>query len=114
MKRILFALLLLSTNAYATTIPVGGSQDVDSAGTAEALASSGRYRELTVCAKDDNTGSVWVGGSAVLAASENGIELNPGDCRSYDAMQTGGVLTAHYVDAGSSSDGVTFEYLKDV
>ena len=51
--------------ASETPTLVSGDKTVTAAGTAEALGTSQRVRSITVVAKDNNTGRVYVGGSDV-------------------------------------------------
>ena len=87
-----------------------GRQTVTSAGTAVQLSTTAqRFGTLTVCAETDNTNPVTVGGSDVVGAlaTRKGVPLAAGDCYT---LQNNGLLTQVYVDAITSTEGVTYAY----
>ena len=88
------------------TVIGNGQNTVASAGTAEALASALTVSSLTIKALIGNTGIMYVGDSSVAAA--NGFELNPGDAVSLEIVD----LSTVYIDAATTSDGVSFVYLR--
>jgi hypothetical protein len=83
---------------------LSGEKAVASAGTAEALG-TGIYHSLTIIAKSDNTGQVYVGGSDVASSTNDGLD-------SLDVItftsEKGIDLAKVYIDSGTSGDGVDF------
>ena len=84
-----------------------GQQSVSSAGTAEALSTSsdlsvGSGAEVAIRANDDNTGSIYVGGSDV--DSSNGFVLSAGESV---ALQVADVSDV-YIDADTTGEGVSW------
>jgi len=98
-----------SGSSLSTPATVGhGRKTVASAGTAEALNASTACKSVVVTAETDNTGVIVVGGSGVLntLASRTGTPLNAGESMSLDI----GNLSAVFVDASVTGDGVTYTY----
>jgi len=92
--------------AIATPSSIGnGAKDVTTAGTAEALAGSTACKKVFICAKDTNTGKIFVGGSGVSATS--GAFIYPGGSMTLEISN----LSAVYIDAAENGDGVQFTYL---
>lgn len=82
---------------------IDGSKDVAAAGTAEKLSTDNqRILGVTIHANADNTGDIYIGGPTVAAG--RGIVLDGGESVSIPVAQ----LSAVYVDAGTTGDGVTF------
>lgn len=96
------------TAAHAITGIGDGRKTVTSAGSAEALAASTTCKRVVICAETDNTGTVVVGGSTVVAAlgTRRGIPLGPGDVFELEIDNLADV----YLDSTVSTDGVTFTY----
>ena len=94
-----------------------GAKDVATAGTALALTASATFvLSVTIQAKPDNSGRVFIGTSAVDAAT--GISLAAGETMSYRPPNGAQGLTPvvnladFYVDCESSNtDGITFLYV---
>jgi len=93
----------------ATILPAGtvgnGQNTVASAGTAEALAGSTAIESVTIKALHANTGMIYVGDSGV--DSTNGFVLDAGETVSMDVDN----LADIYIDADTSTDGVSFLYI---
>lgn len=89
--------------------PTQGSQDVASAGTAEALlAASGEAKIVLVQARPGNTGNIYVGDSSV-SSSVYGFLLEPGDSVPLSATSLSKIdLTKHFIDSDVNGEGVTF------
>jgi len=86
-----------------------GSKDVSAAGTAEALtASPVRAVWVTVQAKTDNTGYVYVGASTV--SGSRGVQLAAGDSITFPVVEKRYTydLSTIYVDAATNGDGVVW------
>lgn len=87
------------------SLPIG-SVTVTTPGTAVALASSGNaVSAVSLRARADNAGAVYVGDSAV--DSSNGYRLEPGDELNLSFRETID-LRRFFVDAESASDGLDF------
>ncbi len=77
-------------------------------GTATALASSTlggdrRYRAITIRAKAGNTGQVFVGGSDVTTATNDGLDAG----EILNMASPGGIdISDIYIDVDTTSDGV--------
>jgi hypothetical protein len=86
-------------------ILLSGAKTVTTAGTAEALASSGLYASVAIKAKNGNTGQVYVGGSDVASSTNGG--LSPGD-RLVIAPSRGHIvdLSDTYIDVDTNGEGV--------
>jgi hypothetical protein len=85
---------------------ISDSKTVASAGTREALASSADlWRSLTIVAKDNNTGRVYVGGSDVASSTNRGLAA--GD--SVTISNKNGIdLQDVYLDVSVSGEGVDY------
>ncbi len=81
---------------------------VTTAGTRVDLASSTASRVVVITAETDNTGTIVVGGSTVVAvlATRRGTPLSPGDSVSINIDNLSDVK----LDSTVSGDGVTFTY----
>ena len=86
---------------------ISGKQEVDSAGTAEALAADNgrRYKTITIVAETDNTGRIFVGGSDVDSSTNSG--LAPGATLSLVSAH-GWLLSEIYLDSAQNGDGADF------
>lgn len=82
---------------------------VASAGTAEALAASTACKSVVITAETDNTGTISVGGSTVVAAlgTRRGTPLGAGESVAIDIDN----LSKVFIDATVTGDGVTYTYL---
>ncbi len=86
---------------------LSGSKTVTAAGTAEALAASGIYNQISIVAKDNNTGFVYVGGSDVASTTNRGmssgdtLNITPRPGKTLD-------LAKIYIDVSVSGEGVDF------
>ncbi len=100
------------TWSVSTTSAISGIGDgrktVATAGSREALASTTACKRLVICAETDNTGTVVVGGSTVVAtlATRRGLPLGPGDVFELEIDDLADV----YIDSTVSGDGVTYTY----
>lgn len=96
------------TAEHPTTGIGDGRKVVAEAGTAVAIAASTSARWVTITAETDNTGTIVVGGSSVVAAlsTRRGTPLSPGDTASIPCDD----LADIYIDATVTGDGVTFTY----
>lgn len=84
-----------------------GEKTVTTAGTAVAIASAQLVRSVTIVAKDDNTGKVYIGGSDVASTTNNG--LAPGDVLELNSRGPAAIdLADIYVDADTNSEGVDY------
>lgn len=101
--------LVIDQAAYITGI--GDSRKVvTAAGSAESLTfGSVAIKEVVVMAEADNTGTIVVGSSAVIAtlATRRGISLTAG--QSYGPIRTNNLQNI-CIDATVSGEGVTFVY----
>lgn len=86
-----------------------GRKVVTTAGTPVALAASTTCKRVVVVAETDNTGTIVVGGTGVVAAlgTRRGVPLGPGDAFELDVDDLADV----WIDSTVSTDGVTFTYL---
>lgn len=85
---------------------------VTSAGTAETLKSSEfRVREAVIMAEGDNTGNIYIGGSAI---DSTGHYLAAGEKFSLpmDEDNGGHDLSKIYIDADTNGEGVIVTYRK--
>jgi len=82
-----------------------GEQDVTTAGTAEQLATQD-CREITILAKDGNSGKIFVGDSTV-SASSFGAFLRSGDSVTIAVENTDMI----YIDAENNNEGVRYYYV---
>jgi hypothetical protein len=87
---------------------VDGRDTVAVAGTRERLAGSlGAVTFIDIIAETDNTGTVAVGGSTVVAsigATQRGAQLLPGDSYTFLECDASDI----WIDATVSGDGVTY------
>ena len=84
-----------------------GEKTVTTAGTAVAIASSQLVRSLTVVAKDDNTGKVYVGGTDIASTTNNG--LGPSDSLTITGRGPAAFdLADIFIDADVSAEGVDY------
>ena len=88
---------------------VAGEKTVASAGTAEALATTNRVKSLTIIAKAGNTGQVYVGGSDVSSATNDGLDA--GENISFNAASWLDIADI-FIDTGVSGEGVDFYAVK--
>ena len=92
--------------ASETPTLVSGDKTVAAAGTAEALGASQRVRTVTVVAKDNNTGRVYVGGSDVASTVNRGLQA--GDVLTHTSASGWLDLADVYVDVDVSGAGVDY------
>ena len=97
----------MANSKASNGVLLSGAKAVTSAGTAEAIASSGLFNHLVIHAKPGNTGQVYVGGSDVDSSTNGG--RSPGDTVKCSPNK-GHVLdlTAIYLDVDTSGEGVDF------
>ena len=96
--------------ASETPTLIASEKTVAAAGTAEALvAASQRVKSLTLIAKTGNTGQLYIGGSDVAAATNDGIA--PGDTLIVPADNWLD-LNDVYVDVDVSGEGVEIYAVK--
>lgn len=115
MKFLLIICLMFSLQAFAGT-PVGHIEsNVAAAGSGQQISSSNlTVLSAVIQAKPGNTGNVFIGGSTV-SSSSYGVVLSPGESLSLskDALKpssSGINLAEVYIDAATTSDGVTIFY----
>ena len=87
-----------------------GDKAVAVAGTAEALAATQRVRSVTIVAKDNNTGRVYVGGADVSSSVNRGMQS--GDVLTHTSASGWLDLADIYVDASVSGEGVDYYAVK--
>jgi hypothetical protein len=81
-----------------------GQKTVSTAGTAEALATSGIYGKIVLIALPGNTGQTYVGGADVASSTNGG--LAPGASLIIDPARGHIIdLTDLYIDVDTSGDG---------
>ena len=90
---------------------ISSEATVVTAGTAVALAASGRAKSVTIRAKSTNTTRVYVGGSDVDKDSPPNEGLAAGESVTFDAVGWMS-LDEVYVDAATSGEGVDFYAVK--
>ena len=96
--------------ASETPAHISSEKTVTAAGTSEALSStSQRVKSLSVIAKADNTGQVYIGGSDVASTTNGG--LAPGDSLIIPAVNWLD-LNDVYIDVDVSGDGIDFYSVK--
>ncbi len=96
--------------ASETPTLISSEKTVSAAGTAEALSStSQRVKALTLTAKAGNTGQVYIGGSDVAAATNDGLAA--GDTLEIPAVNWLD-LNDIYLDADTNGEGVDFYAVK--
>lgn len=102
--------MAVAENVTVKTEPVGSDtfdhddQDVSTAGTSVQLPDIS-CREVTISAKKDNTGTIYIGGSTVSNASY-GVYLDAGDSFTKPVANTNLI----YIDADENGDGIVFCY----
>lgn len=96
-----------STPAY--TEIKDGTKTISTSGTAVKLTDFTTCAHVFITAKSDNSGTIVIGGSTVVAAlaTRRGTPLDPGDTMDFPIND----LSKIYVDSTSSGDKVTFTYL---
>jgi hypothetical protein len=97
-------------DSFGNTFTGDGAKRVASAGVPVQLSASARgIRKIDVTAATANTGVVVIGATTAIAAgaSRRGTPLGPGDTWSQDFQD----LTAIWIDAENSGDGVTFSFI---
>ena len=88
---------------------VSSEKTVSASGTAEALSSSQRVKSVTIIAKSGNTGQVYVGGSDVATATNDG--LDSGDAIEVNA-ESWMDLADIYLDVDTNGEGVDYYGVK--
>ncbi len=96
--------------ASETPTLVSGDKTVTAAGTAESLGASQRVRSITIVAKDNNTGRVYVGGSDVASTTNRGLQA--GDVLTHTSASGWLDLADVYVDVDVSGEGVDYYAVK--
>lgn len=91
---------------YTPTTITSGRQTVPIAGTPVQLASSLSIGEIIIVAELNNTGTICVGDSGVIAeeSGREGIPLNPGDAVIIPINN----INKIYIDSTIDTDGVTY------
>jgi len=79
-----------------------GSQDVATAGTSEQLPDQ-TCKEVTIIAKENNTGNIYIGGSTVSSTSY-GAKLSTLDSITLSISNTNLI----YIDSDNNGEGVTY------
>ena len=88
---------------------ISGEKTVTASGTAEALASANRIKSVAIIAKAGNTGQVYVGGSDVASATNDGLDA--GETLAIEAV--GWLDLANlYIDVDTNGEGVDFYAVK--
>jgi len=97
----------ITPEAIATSLG-DGRQTVSTAGSAVALAGATTIKEVTITAEEDNTGTIVVGGSTVVAAlgTRRGAPIEAGDSITLKVDD----LAEVYIDTTVNGDGVTYLY----
>ena len=88
---------------------MSSEKTVSAAGIAEALAATQRVKALIVVAKISNTGQVYIGGSDVDSATNDGLDA--GDVLTIP-VQNWLDLADVYIDVDTNGDGVDFYAVK--
>lgn len=96
--------------ASETPTLISGDKTVAAAGTAEAIASSQRVRSVTIVAKDNNTGRVYVGGADVSSSVNRGLQA--GDVFTHASASGWLDLADVYIDADVNGEGVDYYGVK--
>ena len=97
--------------ASETPTLVSADKTVAAAGTAEAIsATAQRVRSVTIVAKDNNTGRVYVGGADVASTVNRGLQA--GDVLTHTSASGWLDLADVYVDADVSGEGVDYYAVK--
>lgn len=100
----------MTPDSFGNTFTGDGAKRVASAGVPVQLSASARgIRAVDVTAATANTGVIVIGASTVIAAvaSQRGSPLARGDTWSREIQD----LTAVWIDAETSGDGVVFSYI---
>jgi hypothetical protein len=98
------------TTATSALSPTDGRKVVTTAGTAVAIAATSTpVTSIAITAETDNTGTIVVGSSTVVAAlaTRRGIPLAAGDSTILENVD----LSEVYLDSTVNGDGVTYTYL---
>ncbi len=96
--------------ASETPTLVSGDKTVTAAGTAEAIGASQRVRSITVVAKDNNTGRVYVGGSDVASTVNRGLQA--GDVLTHTSASGWLDLADVFLDVDVSGEGIDYYAVK--
>lgn len=96
--------------ASETPTLISGDKTVTVAGTAEAIASSQRVRSVTIVAKDNNTGRIYVGGADVSSSVNRGMQA--GDVLTHTSASGWLDLADVYIDSSVSGEGVDYYGVK--
>jgi len=93
----------------SNTLIGDGSASIASAGTSQALPSIS-CNEVTIEAKETNTGVITIGSSTVVAAIANrrGIALWPSDSVTFEIDN----LSKLYIDSTVTGDSITYAYVR--
>ena len=111
MKKVLLILLAVMLVCGVAFADEGcGRKVVAAAGTAEALGTNQSVDIITICAETNNTGTIAVGDSGVIAAvgTREGVPLDAGDC--YTIEKKSNNLLKIYIDSTVNGDGVTYDW----
>jgi hypothetical protein len=106
-----------TTGIVPPTAITAGVKTVTTGGTAvKLLASTTACKYVTISALVSNTGTVYVGGSTVLASTKTGLPLtNPADGSGIKVPATTVVpiddVSKIYIDATVNGEGVSFSYM---
>lgn len=88
---------------------LSGEKTITAAGTAEAISAANRIKSVAIIAKAGNTGQVYVGGSDVASATNDGLDA--GETLSIEAV--GWLDLANlYIDVDTNGEGVDFYAVK--
>ena len=96
--------------ASETPTLVSGDKTVAAAGTPEAVGASQRVRSITVVAKDNNTGRVYVGGSDVASTVNRGLQA--GDVLTHMSASGWLDLADVFLDVDVSGEGIDYYAVK--
>ena len=96
--------------ASETPTLVSGDKTVAAAGTPEAVGASQRVRSITVVAKDNNTGRVYVGGSDVASTVNRGLQA--GDVLTHTSASGWLDLADVFLDVDVSGEGIDYYAVK--
>ena len=95
--------------ASESPVIISSEKTVATAGTAVALSASQRVKALTIIAKASNTGQVYIGGSDVSSATNDGLDA--GETISFEAVNWMDIADI-FVDADTNGEGVDFYAVK--
>jgi len=111
-------LMFVSSSAWALTTIGDGRKEVATAGTAVALSATSKdVTEVNICAELNNTGVIVIGSSAVIAslATRTGVPLEAGDCQTISLDRNRSInLTSIYIDSTVNTDGVTYNWIRQI